>query len=100
MKKLVSSLVVLCTTVLFAGLAFGAPSHADRLKGPFASGSDVTKACLQCHDQQAKDFMKTVHWTWSTTQDIPGKGKNQIGNKNAINGVGPRRRRFPARRVV
>ncbi|HAS54686.1 MAG TPA: cytochrome C, partial [Nitrospiraceae bacterium] len=49
MKKLVSSLVVLCTTVLFAGLAFGAPSHADRLKGPFASGSDVTKACLQCH---------------------------------------------------
>lgn len=85
MKKLVSSFAVLCTTVLFAGVAFGAPTHADRVKGPFASGPEVTKACLQCHESQAKDFSKNVHWTWSAMQNVPNKGKVELGKKNAVN---------------
>ena len=84
MKKAASSMLMFCITVLFAGLAFGA-SHAERVKGPFTSGPEVTKACLQCHDKQAKDFMKTVHWTWETTQEVPGKGKAAIGKKGSIN---------------
>ena len=85
MKKPASSMIVICIAVLFAGLAFGAGNHADRVKGPFTSGPEVTKACLQCHEKQAKDFMKTVHWTWETTQDVPGKGKAAIGKKGSIN---------------
>jgi octaheme c-type cytochrome (tetrathionate reductase family) len=29
--------------------------------------------------------MKTVHWTWETTQEVPGKGKAAIGKKGSIN---------------
>ena len=43
--------------------------HSELVKGPFKTGPDVTKACLQCHEQQAKDFMKTVHWTWSVAPE-------------------------------
>ena len=80
MKKSAMSLMVFCITFLFTGLSFGA-SHADRIQGPFTSGPEVTKACLKCHEKQAKDFMKTVHWTWETTQEVPGKGKAAIGKK-------------------
>jgi octaheme c-type cytochrome (tetrathionate reductase family) len=84
MKKSAMSMFVFCLTTLFTGLAFGA-NHADRVKGPFTSGPEVTKACLTCHEKQAKDFMKTVHWTWETTQEVPGKGKAAIGKKGSIN---------------
>jgi len=29
--------------------------------------------------------MKTQHWTWSVNQEIPGRGKADLGKKNAIN---------------
>jgi hypothetical protein len=29
--------------------------------------------------------MKTVHWTWSKKQEVPGKGTQDLGKKNAIN---------------
>ena len=30
----------------------------------FETGSQVTAACIGCHEGEANDFMKTVHWTW------------------------------------
>jgi octaheme c-type cytochrome (tetrathionate reductase family) len=60
-------------------------THADRLPGPYASGPEVTRACLDCHEQQAKDVMKTVHWTWQKTQEVPGKGTVRLGKANLIN---------------
>ena len=38
--------------------------HTDLIKGPFAEGSDVTRACLSCHEDAAVDVMQTTHWTW------------------------------------
>lgn len=70
-------------------LGFGAQAlaheHKEMIKGPFKSGSEVTATCLGCHEKQAKDFMATVHWSWSRTQEVPGKGKKDLGKKNAIN---------------
>ena len=34
------------------------------ITGPFPTPSDVTKKCLECHEQEAEDFMKTQHWRW------------------------------------
>lgn len=85
MKRVVVSIVSLCAAAVLSGSAYAAPSHADRVTGPFTSGPEVTKACLNCHEQQAKDFMKTVHWTWEATQEVPGKGKAAIGKKVSIN---------------
>ena len=54
----------------------------DELKGPFESGSDVTKACLGCHTETGKHFMRNIHWTWSYTDPDTGQ---QLGKKYLIN---------------
>jgi hypothetical protein len=41
--------------------------------GPFKNGPEVTKKCIECHEKQSKDFMTTVHWTWSSEQVVNGK---------------------------
>ena len=61
--------------------------HTHLLKGPFASGSEVTVACLECHPDAARDIMQTSHWTWESK---PFKVANrpepiQLGKKNTIN---------------
>jgi octaheme c-type cytochrome (tetrathionate reductase family) len=78
---------------LLAGLALalvapapasGGHDHSAYLSGPFQSGPEVTKACLACHADQAQDFMKTVHWTWSSPQTRDGKAV-ELGKRNAVN---------------
>ena len=34
------------------------------LQRTFASGPEVTKACLACHTEAAKQIHRTKHWTW------------------------------------
>ena len=68
-------------------LASGAAASHDVFvgNGPFKSGPDVTQKCLVCHEKEAKDFMKTVHWTWSKEQFNKKGKKVQVGKINAIN---------------
>ena len=66
------------------------PPHTDHtslLQGPFTTGSEVTRACLECHPEAAQQVMGTVHWTWeSQPYDIPGRDEPvTIGKKNQIN---------------
>lgn len=53
--------------------------------GPFKNGPEVTRKCLQCHEKEARDFMKTVHWTWSKEQFDKNGKKTNIGKVNALN---------------
>ncbi len=39
-------------------------SKHETLKQPFTSGPEVTKACLSCHTEAAKQVQKTIHWRW------------------------------------
>jgi octaheme c-type cytochrome (tetrathionate reductase family) len=61
--------------------------HTDIVQGPFETGSDVTRACLKCHEEEAFDIMKTSHWTWeSDPVEVPWRdGEIVIGKKNQIN---------------
>lgn len=61
--------------------------HADLLPGPYESGQEVTKACLDCHPQAAAQVMVTTHWTWeSEPVRLPGRDEPvTIGKKNQIN---------------
>ncbi len=62
-------------------------SHADIVKGPFASPQEVTRACLSCHADAAAQVMKTTHWTWeSQAFEVPWRDQSvTIGKLNQIN---------------
>jgi octaheme c-type cytochrome (tetrathionate reductase family) len=61
--------------------------HTPLLTGPYASGSEVTLACLECHPEAAKEMMQTVHWTWeSKPYQLPDRDQPvTIGKKNQLN---------------
>ena len=78
--------LVLYILVLFGHLVHAEGRHSGFIKGPFTTGPEVTKACLECHAQQADDFIEDVHWTWSAVQEVPGHaGEVSLGKKNSIN---------------
>ena len=65
-------------------LTGGTADHTkfEALKGPFASGPEVTKACLSCHTETGQHFMKNIHWTWSYKDPTSGQ---QLGKRYLIN---------------
>ncbi|MCU0768530.1 MAG: tetrathionate reductase family octaheme c-type cytochrome [Burkholderiaceae bacterium] len=52
------------------------------LQGPFASGEEVTKACLGCHTEASKQVMATSHWTWEYTHPTTGQ---KLGKRTMLN---------------
>lgn len=52
------------------------------LQGPFASGPEVTKACLACHNKAADEVRNSIHGTWE--YDRPKTGQ-KLGKRNSIN---------------
>jgi len=48
-----------------------------QLKEDFKRGPEVTKVCLSCHTEAAKQVHNTIHWTWGKTKkdQIPKLGK-------------------------
>ncbi len=71
------------------GVCVRAASHAQftGLAGPFATGPDVTAACVECHQDEAEAFMATPHWNWTgPTPNLQGhEGSTEIGKRNLVN---------------
>ncbi len=60
--------------------------HSEYFEEAFASPQDVTKACIECHEEQATNFLKTRHWNWLGDEfEKEGHGKMRLGKKNIIN---------------
>ena len=61
--------------------------HSHIIEGPFETGSDVTRACLECHEEAAYQLMGTSHWTWESEPfEVPWRDSPvTIGKKNQIN---------------
>ena len=57
-------------------------SKFEALQKPFATGPEVTAACLTCHTEASKQLHKTTHWTWAFDNPMTGQ---QLGKKNVIN---------------
>lgn len=57
-------------------------SRFEVLKKKFRKSRDITKACLSCHNEGAKQVHKTKHWTWDFTNPDTGQ---KLGPKNVIN---------------
>ncbi|MBY6188028.1 tetrathionate reductase family octaheme c-type cytochrome [Marinobacter hydrocarbonoclasticus] len=64
--------------------ALAANPHAEFIEGPITSGPEATAQCLTCHEDHAKDFVKSSHWTWSLEQKLPGRTVDR-GKRNVIN---------------
>jgi len=75
------SIVALAFTVQ-AGTTTADHSKFVELKGPFESGPAVTKACLQCHTEAAKQVHQTKHWTWQFKNEETGQ---LLGKRNVVN---------------
>ncbi len=87
------SWIVLACAVFIAPLAraenvsFKRNTTADHskfkeLQQPFASGPDVTAACLKCHTEAAKQIHQTKHWKWEFLNPTT---KQRLGKKNVLN---------------
>jgi len=66
------------------------PAHTDHsffFFEPFRDGPSVTRACLECHPDSAREVMQTTHWNWQGQEVIvPGHtGLVRIGKRNVIN---------------
>jgi len=61
-------------------------NHAELIEGTFKTPQEVTRACLECHEDAAKQVMKTIHWTWEKDVRVPGhKGLLKLGKKDVFN---------------
>ncbi|MDF1537188.1 MAG: tetrathionate reductase family octaheme c-type cytochrome [bacterium] len=76
--------LAILTVILVPAAAIAGYDHSE-IEGPFANGPAVTKKCLECHEKEAMDVMRTSHWTWTVEQKIEGTGTVQRGKKNVIN---------------
>ena len=61
--------------------------HSSFFHKPFADGPSVTRACLECHKNSAKEVMQTAHWNWLGPKvTLPGHEEPmRIGKRNVIN---------------
>lgn len=57
-------------------------SKFEILQEQFATGPDVTKACLSCHTEASTQLHKTKHWNWTFTNPDTGQ---EVGKKSIIN---------------
>ena len=57
----------------------------DQLQGPFDIG-DISKACLECHNEASVQLHATTHWTWEVTNESTGQklGKRHVANNFLI----------------
>ncbi len=73
-------LLMACTCVLAEDVVdHGMLEELDRV---FSSPTDVTKACLGCHKEAAKQIHKTKHWKW---EYLNPQNKQRLGKRNIIN---------------
>lgn len=67
---------------VLAGDSTADHSKYKELDRAFATAPEVTKACLECHTEAAKQIHKTKHWTW---EFLNPENKQRLGKKNILN---------------
>ena len=61
--------------------------HTGLLQRDFKTGQDVTRACLGCHPDAARQVMRTSHWSWAGQRvKLPGREEAlKVGKLNLLN---------------
>ncbi len=81
---LLAAALLLPPSAALAAAADAGPVHArfSVLQQDFKSGPEVTRACLTCHRQAAREIHKTQHWTWEYTNPDTGQ---KLGKRHVVN---------------
>lgn len=98
---MVTALIIIVPIVLFAAPEPPAPpdpadnlpvrtsstDHSSLLPGPYETGSEVTQACLTCHEDASYEVMQTVHWTWESEPVLLDSRDEPVtvGKANSLN---------------
>jgi octaheme c-type cytochrome (tetrathionate reductase family) len=77
--------VIVCSVLLPASPGFAQMDHSqfEELEQDFQTGEDVTRACLGCHPDEAREVHATMHWTWRQPDDpsgLLGKAAHTVNN--------------------
>ena len=61
--------------------------HTELMPGPYETGPEVTRACLECHENEGQEVLQTAHWRWEGEPvRLPGREEPvRMGKKNVIN---------------
>ena len=84
MRAFSITLLVACMAAPAFGQTTSTADHTKfkELQKKFATGPEVTKTCLKCHTEAAKQVMKTKHWTW---EFLNPDNKQRLGKRNILN---------------
>ena len=83
-RPLLRAITLLVGWLVLAAVHASTADHSQfkELQGPFQSGPEVTRACLGCHTEAARQVMKTKHWTW---EFLHPETSQRLGKKHVIN---------------
>ncbi len=80
MKKSIVLFCLIITRFMFA------QDHSEFITDAFSSPQEVTQTCLMCHDEAAKQIMRTNHWNWLNEEFTNANNEIvQVGKQNIIN---------------
>jgi octaheme c-type cytochrome (tetrathionate reductase family) len=79
-----TTLLIAAVLAILASPATRAADHAafPPLQREFQSGPEVTKACLACHKEAAREIHKTEHWKWEYVNPDTGQ---KLGKRHIVN---------------
>jgi octaheme c-type cytochrome (tetrathionate reductase family) len=78
--RLIIFSILYSTASVFASTADH--SKFEELDQDFKTGPEVTKACISCHTEAAKQLHKTKHWKW---EFLNPDSEQRLGKKNVLN---------------
>jgi len=64
------------------GISTADHSRFPELDKPFASGPEITRACLKCHNKAAEQVEKSLHWSWEAPDE---NGRRVLGKAHVLN---------------
>ncbi len=78
----------LCLTTLLAIFLLSSQEGAAieahmQMKGPFQTFTEVNRECVSCHNQEAANLKKDIHWLWQRPKKVNGKVES-FGKKTSL----------------
>ncbi len=58
------TICIILAIFFFESTSYAGEDHSEFIETSLKTPGDVTRACLECHDTQGEDFIKTAHWLW------------------------------------